>query len=486
MRTLTTLLALCAAPAALAHGINGHVHVTGWAIEALPPGELADFFAEPEVRDAALIGAAFPDSGYAIGDPYGELAHWEPYVGAHLAWIQGHLGPPFETLEARKHVAFLMGLASHGLQDELFDSLFLYQVDLHDHEGQDRADPGTDSFLFADGWLQYKPPLYAPFDDLPGIFLEAHGHVVDQDTIRAGMNRVKLLVIDGFAAIAPGLEAQHRPFLAWTAEHYVDPAVPGSLASEIPPTAAYLQAIWDRLHDRYPMAAIATHGWPVAPRRLRALGPEIVDAWATIVFGAGVVVGSLNADTVVLLDPDGQPVPTRVRHTRWSGGADDSTRLVRIIPEVALAPSTTYTVELRPGIQRTTGEVLADTLVFTFESTCVEAPCAPEPMGGEPPRPPVVPDAGPPDAAVVDAAVVDAARPDAAPADAAPEDAARADMARPAAADAAALASDAAPADAAPVAGASGGDGCTQGPGGGGGVLGLLLGLALRRRRIRR
>ena len=34
---------------ARAHGIWCHVHVTGWAIENLPAGELKTFFDDPEV-----------------------------------------------------------------------------------------------------------------------------------------------------------------------------------------------------------------------------------------------------------------------------------------------------------------------------------------------------------------------------------------------------------------------------------------------------
>src|SRR5262245_8508961 len=85
------------AETARAHGVWGNVHVTGWAIENLPPGELRDFFADNEVREAAQFGAAYTDSGYAIeqrkvipllgatdqeiaqGHEYSEITHWEPF-----------------------------------------------------------------------------------------------------------------------------------------------------------------------------------------------------------------------------------------------------------------------------------------------------------------------------------------------------------------------------------------------------------------------
>lgn len=63
---LTLVVSLLAPSSALSHECWGHVHVTGWAIESLPPGLLRDFFADPEVVEAALFGAAFPDSGYWV------------------------------------------------------------------------------------------------------------------------------------------------------------------------------------------------------------------------------------------------------------------------------------------------------------------------------------------------------------------------------------------------------------------------------------
>ena len=91
-------LTLLLAPAASAHGIHAHIHVTGWAIEALPDSELRDFFQDPEVMNAALFGAAFTDSGYwplsgemgEVARTYSEHTHWEPFIADVVAWQ----GPP--------------------------------------------------------------------------------------------------------------------------------------------------------------------------------------------------------------------------------------------------------------------------------------------------------------------------------------------------------------------------------------------------------
>ena len=136
-------LALTAPHEAKAHGIWAHVHVTGWAIEALPEGDLREFFKDEELLNAAHFGAAFTDSGYwpqggelqTRGNAYSEHIHWEPFVEEFIHWVRANDPPPWTTQESKKRVAFLLGIASHGLQDEIFDSLFLHRAQEEDGEG---------------------------------------------------------------------------------------------------------------------------------------------------------------------------------------------------------------------------------------------------------------------------------------------------------------------------------------------------------------
>ena len=111
-------------PAALANGQTTHIWITEAALSALPDGELKELLARPELRDPLINGAMFPDGGYAVGDDYGELAHWEPFQQSYLQWIRDTYAAPYTEGEAADHVAFFMGMASHGMADEVFDSLF--------------------------------------------------------------------------------------------------------------------------------------------------------------------------------------------------------------------------------------------------------------------------------------------------------------------------------------------------------------------------
>jgi hypothetical protein len=418
--------ALIAAPAgASAHGINGHVHVTGWAIESLPPGPLRDFFGEAALRDTAQIGAAFPDSGYAVSDPYGEMAHWEPFIEAYVQWIKATYGGDYASDDARHHIAFMMGAASHGLQDEIFDTIFLPRLQQEDGQGQEAADPGTDAFLFMDGWLRFKPAVWYQADDLRAIFLAAHDYEPEADQIRLGMQRVKTLVIDNFAAIAPTFDMQYRPLMPWGSMHYMDPEIAGGHASEIPATAAYIEALWARLHDGLPTRAAATYTLPGNGRPIPGLAAARVESWIHVVFGVGTRVGSLTPETVSLwrvVEESREPVPVEVRHTRWSSAPDDTTRLLALRPQVDLVPGGQYVVRVEAGLWLQDGRMTDAPIELVLTAACPEPAAGCEPVTHEGPwDPPLVEwDAAAPDAAATPQDAAPAPQ-DAAPA---PQDAA--------------------------------------------------------------
>lgn len=412
-RRATYSIALVAATAstASAHGVNGHVHATGWAIEELPPGELRDFFADPVMRDTAQIAAGFPDSGYAIGDPYGEMAHWEPFVTAYVAYIRQTYGADLTTEPARRNIAFLLGSASHGFQDEIFDTLFLRYLIQEDGQDQDVSDPGTDAMLYTDGWLEFKPPLFVPSADLVHVFQAADNYMPTERAMIDGMTRVKLLVIDHFDAVAPIYDARYRPLMPWGSQHYVDPDLPGSIRSEGPATAAYIQALWERVHGRFDSHAPEIYTYPNPTRRLRGVDPARVDNRISVLFGTGAYVRSLNAERVHLYTPDHTEIAIDVQHTRWTTSPDDLTRQVLVIPLEPLALDTEYRVEIQAGVELGDGRTTPDDWSYTFKTPCPEqGACSDGPPAhpGDPLDPArvsypeaVVPDAGTPDAAPV-------------------------------------------------------------------------------------
>jgi hypothetical protein len=357
---------------AQAHGVWGHVHVTGWAIENLPDGELRDFFAEPEVFNAAVFGAAFTDSGYwpQIGElaekshAYSEHTHWEPFIEDFIQWMKTKDPPPWDSLESKMRVAFLMGCASHGLQDEIFDSLFLVQVAEQDQGNQNKADPASDGFLSEQGLIRFIPTSYIPYELLLELYSDLEQEITE-DTIQTSVKTMTSIYLnDGIGqTLAAQLGEEYSDDLPWMKAHFLDPSIPGSLRSEILPTAGYMQAIWDRLHDRFEPNDVVVFRFPEAPYRLRSGAPDTVNSWVTLIYGAGVQ----QEDVSVQWTHEDQPVAHDLSGTRW--GATYS-RLQRLTPKEALEPGSHHRIEIEAGLSLIDGRETSEARWFSFQVAC--------------------------------------------------------------------------------------------------------------------
>ncbi len=365
---LSLLLLLDARPAR-AHGLWGHLHVTGWAAENMPDDELRAFLLEPEVFNALLFGAVFTDTGYARNDPasraYSEHAHWEPFVEDYIDWMRQNDPPPWDDLESRKRAAFILGVASHGLQDSLFDSLFLYQVAEHDGAGQDEADPGTDGFLVQDGYARFVPETWLPMDVLLALYADVDPAITEELITRSVGTVTGFYINDqGGLQTAALLGDNYADALPWTRQHYMDPEIPGSLLSEVFPTMRYQQAVWARLHGDRDTTDLVAYAFPEPPRRLRRGSAGVADSWATLVLGRGV---AYEDGLVELLGPDGSPVAATQGNSRWG---PSHTRLLRIMPDEDLAPGGWYTARLRAGVSTIDGLSSSAAWELRFQVEC--------------------------------------------------------------------------------------------------------------------
>lgn len=362
-------LGLSFASPAHAHGLWGHIHVTGWAVENMPDDELRAFLLEPEVFNALLFGATFTDTGYAIDDAasraYAEHTHWEPFIQDYVEWIRVNDPPPWTSLESRQRVAFLLGCASHGFQDELFDTLFLFQVAEHDGGDQDEADPGTDGFLALDDHIRFVPTEYIPLETVLELYAD-----LDEDVTEATIDEAVGLVTTVYIndtlgpAVALELGEQYQDVIPWTREHYLDAEMPGSLRAEIYPTMRYQQSVWARLHEGLPADEAATFAFPEAPRRLPTPQATSAHSWISVTFGVGVRYAD---DLLELVDADGVVVPTTPANSRWG---PEWTRVARLMPAQDLVPGAWYTVHLRDGVETIDGQVSTTPWSYTFQVEC--------------------------------------------------------------------------------------------------------------------
>lgn len=153
------LFAVAAFPASsFAHGINAHVWASDRAIDLVTDCTLYELLADPAVRPAAQISPSFPDSGYAADHPYGEAAHWEPWTEAYRTVLAAEWRPGTDDLTMRKAVAFWMGASAHGIEDEIFDTIFIAKSEEVDGVGQDLLDTFTDFLMAGEGMRRCRRP----------------------------------------------------------------------------------------------------------------------------------------------------------------------------------------------------------------------------------------------------------------------------------------------------------------------------------------
>ena len=110
------------------------------------------------------------------------------------------------------------------------------------------------------------------------------------------------------------------------------------------------------------------HTFPEDPRRLRSYQAGTADSWVTFVFGVSVRAGSAS---FTWEDADGAPIAFQLEGTQWG---NTWPRLMRLMPEVDLAPGGFFEVTLQPGFARIDDPErgAGDGHTHTFQSSCLE------------------------------------------------------------------------------------------------------------------
>jgi len=345
-----SLLVLLVAPgAARANGNVSHLWVTLWARDELPQGELKDLLTRDDLDLMLRNGANFPDGGYAVNDGYGEIAHWEPFQTAYLDWIVDSYEPPW-TDEAAQHIAFLMGMASHGMSDQVYDSMYVTRAGVHDEGAPGSSiglDGSTDVALAAEvGGLQ-APELWVPDELMAQLMVEQMGHEVSAGTIRDGQALVAFsLYWVSEAAADPDVVAEHLEAYPWACTHQMDEAVPGSPPTTAPVVAAYWERLWQRLHGEDPLAAPLLAQFPPEGSMDHPTDPDDVESMVSFVVARGLYADTVDADTVAVEDEAGEvrPVDAHVYYGQ-------SSHVVNLRPTQGWAELGAHVVTVGPGLQ---------------------------------------------------------------------------------------------------------------------------------------
>lgn len=412
---LALVAALLAPAAARANGAYTHAHISQLAWRALPPGPVRDLLDAVELQRACEQGSLFPDSGYGVSEPYGEFAHWEPFVIAYIDDLRTRYGGDYTSDEARREIAFLLGVASHGMADQSYDTTLLaraFEVDGPEVEGFG-VDQYADYFIVVDEDVRFVVEAWAPYSALSSLLERAEGTPISEARLTEAMELVESLTrAQSSPLVADNLYWDAWEHYPWLGTHVYNDVAVGSLPWIATLVGEYWQIIWRRLHDSddpdedLVMRTVPSDGqenWPISIADSESLGR--IGIW----FGYGV----RRDDTTPRLHlraPDGSEVPVSYR-TPY--GTRESS-LVFLVPDAPLAYATTYSIEVEAGTTTLAGRTSTRAFLSSFRTRCDDAhlddcpPLPPPLVTGEIPVRPSRRDAGPrTDAATDDAGAID-------------------------------------------------------------------------------
>ncbi len=413
--------ALCAValPAsAAASGVTTHAFMAERAIPFVEDPRLRDLLAGHV--DEVLSGAHYPDGGYGAssfpGGDFGEVSHWERFVNAYAAQLRSRadcapLSNPAGPCAPQ--VAHLMGVAAHGMGDEMWDWLFepqmadygespihpVYRSGLPGAAELASLPPGSlintpefamDNIALAEfGRLVKIPTSLPPVDDL----LPTYAALGRGDITREGIFAGHTVITAALTGERAGLAAEYprvKTTMPRSSSAYLTGS--GGVLDTAEGIGGYYDNVWRKL----------TAGTHPAPKVV-SVNPEpdtkdVKLDWLPVRSSPGpngggakdriiaVLANSLDTatitpDTFVLLDDEGERVPPAAGFPQpgpYGGG--DGTHSMMFYPAVDLAPCTRYTAVVTPGLRDHAGGRLAKPYAWRF--TTQAAPGAKKPCRG--------------------------------------------------------------------------------------------------------
>lgn len=253
-----------------AAGVQTH----GWmAVSAIPK------VTDPALRtlleghlEQVRAGGMFPDAGYVFNNTFGEEAHWQRFVDSYTARILarddcGDITAP--NGPCADMVAHLMGVAAHGMGDEVWDWLFEpNSPDLGEHYTHPSVELFNESGIEAQmdvvaigvhgvprpqiPALPSIPTLLASFED-SGLF-----SVTPQQLDLAGLGE---FAWDLESSLVPGHLGPIQAAMPWTSGNLV--TAPGGVEFAATAIAGYWETIWGELIGDRPATRVSiTHPAP--------------------------------------------------------------------------------------------------------------------------------------------------------------------------------------------------------------------------------
>jgi hypothetical protein len=390
-------LALLVVPLALpapasANGNVSHQWITHAAIETTPAGgSLHALVSDPALLPMFDTGTMYPDWGYTPGATpeerdAGEASHWEPVQDAYRQWILANYSPPWSD-EARRHLAFYLGMSSHGIADQSYDAMFFERSRFYEPGDHGEFDQDTDVMWAATTGPGQAPRAWIPADPLLELFQSIVGVAIDEASMEQQLGFVGIAIAAvGAIASDPAQVADAEADFPWAAAHDDDPAMPGNPPHEGEIARRYWRSNWALVHgDPVPRPVLWTH--PADGSAGHATEAASIESWISVVHARALVGPDVDPSFFHVTDSMGTEAPLEL--DLFYG---DGSHVVHLKPMVDLAVDEVYVVTIDPGIPTIHGEML-EGWSFTF-STGARAPTPlhddafwdePDPYDDEPP-----------------------------------------------------------------------------------------------------
>jgi hypothetical protein len=349
-----------------ANGLTTHVTISVDALELLPDGDARDFLTRDDVHDALVQGSQFPDGGYAVGDDYGEMAHWERLQSAMRAAIVTEWPTIDMSVEAAETLAFNLGMSSHGMADQVFDSMYMERSRQYDADADwanGSMDMTTDVALVAGRGAQPVLDAWVPTELMIPVFSE-QGHEVDADTLESGQQLTNVAIAwVGSTGADDELAAPYLAEFPWAAEHILDDEVSGCPEHEARVVAKYWQVLWAHLHgttvaelepvmDTFPLGGYGL-----------ATDATTVESRISVVFSTALDGSLFTGEQIHVTDAAGADVPVEPR--LFYG---DSSHVVLLQPLQDWAVDADYTVTVDVGVAFIDGTVSDEVVTFAMST----------------------------------------------------------------------------------------------------------------------
>ncbi len=405
---------VCAPRPASATGMQGHIFMAECGSERS---------ADPRVRalvaanaGSLVNGAFFPDSGYTAADhDQGEIPHWEAYLDAYVKLVRERYPTPLGDPKAAPHVAFILGIAAHGITDSTFDTLLYARAEEVDRAPMDDFDMSMDIFLVGDRSRYLIPELTFDPDTLSVVF-DRVSHEVPAANISRAMGTAR----SGIAGVTNFLYKSANSYgraYPWARAHFLDARTPGGYPFGAKVVGRYYEELFRRLEGNVSAGRILIGSYPDPEYPLVTLDPARADGRVVLFFGHGLDRASIGDRTVVLKDATGATVPAKIAifrgdrwpnvitvtpSSRWQAGAKYTVTLTReLVTLNRTSPSADIQIAFTTCVPPTSGGDCAEIASAAPPSACPLTEAAhrdrpgPEAAAEDPAPPPSTPGPGP-------------------------------------------------------------------------------------------